>query len=96
MIGRHRQRMINKLVVLAIVGLLAILALGGRESLNEYSRLRQIYRELLNDTVELVNKNKRLGTDKKNLYSPPYLEKLSRESLGLVKPGEVIYVVEDQ
>ena len=41
---------------------------------------------------ELEQANKALTEEKVKLSNPAYLEKLAREELGLVKPGEVPYI----
>jgi cell division protein FtsL len=42
--------------------------------------------------AELEQSNKALADEKAKLSSPAYVEKIAREELGLVKPGEVPYI----
>ena len=42
--------------------------------------------------AELEQSNKSLADEKSKLSSPAYVEKIAREELGLVKPGEVPYI----
>ena len=60
---------------------------------------RQAYTQQLRIEAEerklaaLENENARLGHRLQRLNDPEYVEKLAREQLGLVRPGEISYVV---
>jgi cell division protein FtsB len=41
---------------------------------------------------QLKQQNKSLAEEKARLATPAYVEKLAREELGLVKPGEIPYI----
>jgi cell division protein FtsL len=41
---------------------------------------------------QLKQQNKTLAEEKTRLTTPAYVEKLAREELGLVKPGEIPYI----
>lgn len=56
-----------------------------------YTIQRETY-SLKNRIAELEQSNKAMVDEKKQLASPTYVEKIAREQLGLVKPGEVPYI----
>ena len=57
--------------------------------------ISKIHSEMKTTTVQLeqVNQhNEALREERERLSTPAYVEKLAREELGLVKPGEVPYM----
>ncbi|MGH2812212.1 MAG: FtsB family cell division protein [Actinomycetota bacterium] len=79
-----------RLVFLAVIAILLVTALP---------TARQLLQERRRVTVEnhrlqtLLAENAVLSERLDRLEDPDYLEKLAREELGLVRPGEVSYVV---
>ena len=61
--------------------------------------LRAIHREADNTRTELLQlnqQNEKLKHEQSMLMTPAYVEKLAREELGLVKPGETPYISADK
>jgi cell division protein FtsL len=59
-------------------------------------RLYQLTREvaeLEHQRRALLAENRRLREEVRRLYDPAYVERLAREQLGLVRPGEVAVVL---
>ena len=90
------SRLLVKISFLLFLLILGALVLGGRENLATLVHFRNVKTTLIKEALALVEENKRLTQEKKALHGPEYLERLSRESLGLVRPGETIYVVEER
>lgn len=85
---RYRIRWFRVLVLLTTAYFL-YLAVGQQFEL--YTIQRETY--VLKDRIaELEHSNKALADEKARLSSPVYVEKIAREQLGLVKPGEVPYI----
>ena len=84
---RVRVRWFRVLTLLAAAYFL-YLAVGQQFEL--YTIQRETY-SLKNRIAELEQSNKTMVDEKKQLASPTYVEKIAREQLGLVKPGEVPY-----
>lgn len=62
---------------------------------SQQAELYQVRRETVNASArlaEVVEVNNSLMTEKEKLRTAPYIEKVAREELGLVKPGEVPYI----
>ncbi|MDU4961244.1 MAG: septum formation initiator family protein [Sporomusaceae bacterium] len=62
---------------------------------DRYLELASIRREtaaVRQQLEQAKNRNQQLQAEKELLLLPDYVEKLAREQLGLVKPGEVPYV----
>lgn len=85
---RVRVRWFRVLTLLAAAYFL-YLAVGQQFEL--YTIQRETY-SLKNRIAELEQSNKAMVDEKKQLASPTYVEKIAREQLGLVKPGEVPYI----
>jgi len=81
-------------------GALALLAGGAAldpEGLRKHVRLREDVRRIAEDNRRLALENARLGREAEALRrDPAALERAAREELRLVRPGEVVYRVEDQ
>lgn len=87
----HRKYRIRwfRLLILLTAAYFIFLAVG------QQFELYTIHRETfsLQDRIsELEHSNKSLAEEKNRLASPAYVEKIAREQLGLVKPGEVPYI----
>lgn len=73
-----------------VVGGLALTGLApARQAFLQQQRIAAEERKL----AALEAENARLAERLQRLNDPEYVEKLAREQLGLVKPGEVSYVV---
>jgi cell division protein FtsL len=64
-------------------------------AVNQQSQLISIRRETQatqTQLQQLQETNAALQAERKALHDPKYVEKLAREELGLVKPGEIPYI----
>ena len=77
-------------LVAALIGGLTILSLGPARQ--AYEQRRRIDAEQVR-LAALRAENLRLRERLDRLNDPSYLEKLARKQVGLVKPGEISYVV---
>lgn len=79
------------------VGAIAVLVLGlgltglapARQAFSQRQRVEAEQRKL----AALEAENRKLDDRLRRLNDPDYIEKLAREQLGLVRPGEISYVV---
>lgn len=90
-----KSTLLVRLSFLAFIIIFAVLVMEGRKNLYRLSQLRDVKRNLITETFKLVEENQHLNVEKESLKDPAYVEKISRESLGLVKKGETVYVVEE-
>ena len=89
------RRALNYLLVFATAVLL-VDALVGERGLVATTRARRQSDELAARVAQLREENARLSADAERLRSDPAaIESLARETLGLVRPGEVLVVVKD-
>jgi len=81
---------IATLIATAIVGL----AVFGATGLRHYRRLSAEAAALVAQNKQLTEENRRLGEEVERLkHDPAYLEKVARDQLGHVKPGETVFLV---
>jgi cell division protein FtsB len=85
---RYRVRWF-RLTVLAAVGYCLYVLAGQQLELNAVNREADATRIRLE---QLHQANQSLAEEKGRLSTPAYVEKLARDELGLVKPGEVPYI----
>lgn len=78
-----------RLMVLAIVGYCLYVLAGQHAELNALNREANTTRIRFE---QLQQSNQSLAEEKVRLSSPAYVEKLARDELGLVRPGEVPYI----
>lgn len=83
--------------VLALVTMVLLVdALVGDNGLLETMRARRQYAEIAASLENMRHENARLRDDIRRLKEDPAaIESLAREELGLMRPGEVMFVVKD-
>ncbi len=83
------------LVFVALV--LVIDALVGEKGLLESMRARRHYQQLSASLDDLKRENARLRDEARRLREDPAaIESLAREELGLIRPGEVVFILKDE
>jgi len=85
-----RVRFTARAILLAVVVMLLGFAFIDpvRAYLGERTRITQLQRQA--HTLEV--QNAQLEARVKNLQDPAYLERLARECLGMIKPGDIAFV----
>lgn len=78
-----------RVTLLAVVGYCLYVLAGQQMEMNALNREAEATRIRLE---QLRQSNQSLADEKGKLTTPAYVEKLAREELGLVKPGEVPYI----
>ena len=90
-----RRRTLHLLLVFVTL-VLIINALVGERGLTETLRARQKHQELVTSIERLRAENARLRDEARRLRSDPAtIEALARQELGLIKPGEMLFIVKD-
>ena len=90
-----RRRTLQMLLVFVTV-VLVINALVGERGLTETLRARKQHQELVTAIDRLKADNTRLRDEARRLRSDPStIEALARQELGLIKPGEMLFIVKD-
>ena len=87
---RSRPRLTGRAAALLIaIALLVVMALV---PIGRYLDQRAAIADLEQKTAQLENRNADLRVEISKLHDPAELEKLARECLGMVAPGEVAFV----
>jgi cell division protein FtsL len=88
-------------VPLLSVVLVVLLAVGGYYSLQVFQQQKQVcrskqaeLRQVEEQIRELQAQNALLRSQQARLQTPQGMEEVAREKLGMVRPGEIAYVVE--
>ena len=83
--------------LLVFVGCVLVLdALVGEKGLLEMLKKRQEYRALEQSLVDVRAENARLREEAQRLQEDPSaIEDLARRELGLIKPGEKLFILKD-
>jgi cell division protein FtsB len=90
-----RRRVLNYILVLVTV-VLVVDALVGDKGLIETVRARRQYADLTASLTALRQQNAQLRDDIRRLKEDPgTIESIAREELGLMRPGELLFVVKD-
>jgi cell division protein FtsB len=90
-----RRRTLQMLLVFVTL-VLVINALVGDRGLMETLRARRQHQELVTSIERLRAENARLRDEARRLRSDPStIEALARQELGLIKPGEMLFIVKD-
>jgi cell division protein FtsB len=91
---RRRRALHNALLVVGCV--LVIDALVGDKGLLAMLRARQTYRSLEESLADVRTENAGLREEARRLREDPSaIEEIARQELGLIKPGEKLFIVKD-
>jgi cell division protein FtsB len=84
-------------LALAFVTLVLVInALVGERGLMETLRARRQHQELVSSIERLRTENARLREEARRLRSDPgTIEALARKELGLIKPGELLFIIKN-
>jgi cell division protein FtsB len=94
--ARHRGRRAVQYLLVFIGGVLVLDALVGEKGLLEMLKKRQEYRTLEQSLVDLRTENARLREEARRLQEDASaIEDLARRELGLIKPGEKLFILKD-
>jgi len=91
-----RRRTLQMLLVFVTL-VLVINALVGERGLMETLRARKQHQELVGSIERLRIENARLRDEARRLRTDPgTIEALARQELGLIKPGEMLFIIKDK
>lgn len=93
---RRRGRRAVQYVLVFVGGVLVLDALVGEKGLLEMLKKRQEYRALEQSLAEIRTDNARLAEEVRRLQEDASaIEDLARRELGLIKPGEKLFILKD-
>lgn len=78
-----------RLGILVMAGYFCYVFIGQQTELARIRQETETVKSRMNEAVEI---NNNLTAEKEKLSTAAYIEKVAREQLGLVKPGEVPYI----
>ena len=91
-----RRRKTLHLLLIFVTLVLVLDALVGEKGLLETIRARRQHRELTASIERLRSENAQLRENARRLLEDPSaIESLAREELGLIRPGEMLFIVKD-
>ena len=92
--GKRRRTLQMLLGFVTLV--LVINALVGERGLMETIRARKQHQELVTSIDRLRSENARLREEARRLRTDPgAIEALARQELGLIRPGEMLFIIKD-
>ena len=90
------SRRIGRILLLLFVGVIVLDALVGDRGLLATLRARREYHELAATIARERAENARLADQARRLRDDPRtIEEVARRELGLIKPGEKVFIVKD-
>ena len=94
--GPHRGKRVAQLLVVFFAGVIMVDALVGERGLLAMRRATRQYNELSAALARLRAENARLREQARRLQEDPTaIEELARRDLGLIRPGEKVFIVKD-
>ena len=92
-----RKRGVFQALLVFVASVLVINALFGEKGLIESMKVRRQYRELASAIAELKRENAAFRDEARRLRADPRaIEWLARKELGLISPGERLFIVKDE
>ena len=96
MTPRRRRRRALQYVLIVVGGVLVIDALVGEKGLLAMLKAREQYRTLEQSLAAARSENARLREQARGLREDPAaVEEIARRELGLIKPGERLFIIKD-
>src|SRR4029450_8018717 len=93
---RARNRRIGQFVIVFLAGIIIVDGLVGDRGLLAMLRARQEYDQLAETIARLRAENARLRWEAHRLATDPSaIEELHRTTVGLIKPGEKVFIIKD-
>jgi cell division protein FtsB len=93
---RARGRTILHTVLFLVAAVIVLDALAGDRGLLAMLRVRREYRELAASVARARAENARLAEQARRLREDPAaVEEVARRELGLIKPGEKLFIIKD-
>ena len=94
--GRRGQRL-TLYVLVAFTVVVVIDAVVGEKGVLALMRARAEYERLADDLAQLRTSNARLRDEARRLREEPEaIEEIARRDLGLIKPGETVFIIRDR
>ena len=94
---RGRSRMIVHALLLLAAAVIVLDALAGDRGLLAMLRVRREYKELAATVARARADNARLAEQARRLREDPAaIEEVARRELGLIKPGEKLFIIKDK
>ena len=91
------QRRTVHFLLIFVTLVLVVDALVGEKGLIESMHARQQYREAASSLEAVRRDNVRLREEVRRLKEDPgAIESLARQELGLIRPGEVLFIIKDE
>jgi cell division protein FtsB len=90
-----RTRRIVQALLLFIAAVIVVDALVGEQGLFAMLRARRQAEELAASIARQRAENARLREEIRRLYDPAALEEVARRDLGLIRPGEKVFIIKD-
>ena len=90
-----RQRkdfLLNPVIITIVVVIAATAAFNFYQNMSRMSQLENQIEEIEAQIVQAEAENEKLKTQLENSDSNEYIEEIAREKLGLVKPGEKMFI----
>ena len=94
--GRSRGRRVLQYLLVFVTAVLVVDALVGEKGLIAMMKARQEYRTLEQSLAHARAENAQLRDEARRLREDPAaIEEIARRELGLIKPGEKLFIVKD-
>jgi cell division protein FtsB len=94
--GRRRRRRAVQYLLVFVGGVLVVDALVGDNGLVQMMKKRDEYRALEQTLTRARSENARLREEARRLKEDPAaIEDIARRELGLIKPGEKLFIIRD-
>ncbi|RCW41168.1 MULTISPECIES: septum formation initiator family protein [unclassified Halanaerobium] len=87
---KTKDFILSPLFITIIAVILFMAGVQYYQNIKKMERLQNKIERLENNINEAKEENKKLAEELQNVDSDEYIEKIAREKLGLVKPGEVL------
>ena len=83
------------LILLFLAALLAVDAVFGDKGLFALRQARRQQEQVASELLRARQENARLREEVRRLSEPAAVEEIARRELGLIKPGEILFIVKD-
>jgi cell division protein FtsL len=86
------ERFFKKAMIYLLIIVIVVFAFKLVMNIRKVNQMQARLNNLQEQVEEQVDKNEKLQEEIKRVKSHDYVEKIAREELGLVKPGEILFI----
>ncbi|WP_051412148.1 FtsB family cell division protein [Halonatronum saccharophilum] len=90
---KRKRRWVGRVILITLLSIVGAIIFNFYQGYVEYANIERKIAAVEDDILELERVKSSLETQVEDINSPDFIEQIAREELGLVKKGEMLYII---